>query len=119
MKWRRDERGAAAVEMALVLPILCLMVFGIAEFGFAFNRYISVTHAARDGVRRFSLGETAANAELAAEAATPELAGSVACTASQPTTDQVQMLCSYTYNFSLYIITTPIDLESTALMRKE
>jgi len=116
---RRDEGGAAAVEMALVLPVLFLIVFGVIEFGFVFNRWITITHSARDGVRVLSLGETPADAELAAEAAAPDLASSVTCTASQPATDQVQMMCVTTYDFSLYVIDTPIELESTALMRKE
>lgn len=119
MRRRRDEKGAAAVELALVLPILLLIVFGIAEFGFVFNRWITVTHSARDGVRRYALGETAVDAELGAEAASPDLAGEVACTASQPATDQVQMVCETTYDFSVYIFEGPIDLQSTALMRKE
>ena len=47
----RDDRGAAAVEFALVLPILLLLLGGIIDFGFAFNTQISLTHAAREGVR--------------------------------------------------------------------
>ncbi len=46
-----DQSGAAAVEFALVVPILFLLVFGIIEFGFIFNRWISVTHASREGAR--------------------------------------------------------------------
>jgi Flp pilus assembly protein TadG len=52
-----DEKGASAVEFALVLPILILLIFGIIQFGFIFNDYISITHAAREGVRWASLRE--------------------------------------------------------------
>lgn len=47
----RSERGAAVVEFALVLPLLILLVFGIIEFGRAYNLYLGVTHAAREGAR--------------------------------------------------------------------
>ena len=47
----RNEKGAAAVEFALLLPILIVLVFGIIYFGTIFNDYIAVSHAARDGAR--------------------------------------------------------------------
>ena len=47
----KNERGASAVEFALILPILVMLVFGIFEFGIAYNNYISLTHAAREGAR--------------------------------------------------------------------
>jgi Flp pilus assembly protein TadG len=50
------EDGAAAVEFAVVLPALLLIVFGIIEFGFIFNTQISLTQAAREGVRVEALG---------------------------------------------------------------
>lgn len=45
------EEGASAVEFALVLPILMVLVLGIIQFGFIFFHYISITHAAREGAR--------------------------------------------------------------------
>lgn len=45
------ERGAAAVEFALILPILVTLLLGIAQFGILFNHYLTLTHAAREGVR--------------------------------------------------------------------
>jgi len=48
----RDERGANLVEFAFVLPILVMLVFGIAEFGFAFNNYISLRNGVREGARQ-------------------------------------------------------------------
>lgn len=47
----RSDRGASAVEFALVLPLLLLLVVGIAEFGRAYNVQISLSAAAREGVR--------------------------------------------------------------------
>ena len=34
-----DERGQAVIELALTLPLLLLVVFGIIDFGFMFQRY--------------------------------------------------------------------------------
>ncbi len=48
----KRRRGAVAVEMALVLPIFCTMVFGIIEFGRGFMVSQLVTNAAREGTRR-------------------------------------------------------------------
>lgn len=52
----RSERGAAAVEFALVMPILIALVFGMIDFGWAINRYTVVNNAAREAVRTASLG---------------------------------------------------------------
>jgi hypothetical protein len=48
---RRSDRGASLIETALVLPLLLLLVGGIVDFGFAFNNYITITNAAREGAR--------------------------------------------------------------------
>jgi hypothetical protein len=53
---RGGERGAAAVEMALVLPLLMLLIGGVIDFGFMFNAQIAATHAAREGVRVEAIG---------------------------------------------------------------
>jgi hypothetical protein len=46
-----DERGQSLVEMALVLPLLLLLLAGIIDFGRAYNNYIIITNAAREGAR--------------------------------------------------------------------
>jgi Flp pilus assembly protein TadG len=48
---RRDDRGQAVIELALTLPLLLVVVFGIIDFGFMFQRYEAVTNAAREGAR--------------------------------------------------------------------
>lgn len=55
-RFRRTEKGQALVEMALVLPILIIIVFGIVEFGRIMNTYLIVTNAAREGARHGVVG---------------------------------------------------------------
>src|SRR3972149_891752 len=47
----KKEKGAAAVEFALLLPVLVMLVFGIIYFGPVYNNYVAISHAARDGAR--------------------------------------------------------------------
>ena len=50
-KTRRSESGGAAVEFALLLPVLMMILFGIIEFGFALHRQSILTNASREGAR--------------------------------------------------------------------
>jgi Flp pilus assembly protein TadG len=64
---RFNQRGQAIIELALTLPLLLAVVFGIIDFGFMFQRYESVTNAAREGARlgilQSSAGYTATEAQ--------------------------------------------------------
>jgi Flp pilus assembly protein TadG len=48
---RSAESGAALVEFALVLPLLLILLFGMLDFGKAFNYWIDETHLANEGAR--------------------------------------------------------------------
>jgi Flp pilus assembly protein TadG len=67
MARRSNQRGQAVIELALTLPLLLVVVFGIIDFGFMFQRYESVTNAAREGARlgvlQNSAGYTAIEAQ--------------------------------------------------------
>ena len=47
----RSESGASAVEFALLLPVLMMVLFGIIEFGFALYQQAVLTNASREGAR--------------------------------------------------------------------
>ncbi len=47
----RRQSGAAAVEFAVVLPLLIILVFGIIAFGIAFAQELALSNAARQGAR--------------------------------------------------------------------
>lgn len=66
----RSDSGAAAVEMALVLPLLLLVLFGLVDFGRAFNAQMQVTQAAREAVRVKALFGTDLDASKRVEEAT-------------------------------------------------
>lgn len=60
-RFLRDEHGASAVEFAIILPVLLMLLFGIVEFGLAYRDYLAVTHAAREGARMAAVGEFSAD----------------------------------------------------------
>ena len=47
----RDETGSAVIEFVLVLPLTLVLVFGVLDFGKAFNFWIDQTHLANTGAR--------------------------------------------------------------------
>lgn len=60
-RFRRDDRGAAAVEFALVLPILVVLLFGVIDFGRALFAYNYLTAAVREGGRFAAVQESASS----------------------------------------------------------
>jgi len=114
---RSDQRGAAAVEFAVILPLLLTMLFGIIEMGFVFNRWITVTHAAREGVRRMSVGDPAATA--AAKAKGYAVGVQATCTGSTPSPNMNQMVCSTGYDLQLFIYDKNVVVRHTARAAQE
>jgi Flp pilus assembly protein TadG len=55
---RRNERGQAMVEFALVAPVLLLILLGIIQFAITFNHYLTLTDAVRAGARQASVGRS-------------------------------------------------------------
>ena len=51
----KDRAGVAALEFALVAPILIMLAVGIAKFGLVLNNYVMLTEAVADGARIFAL----------------------------------------------------------------
>jgi hypothetical protein len=63
--WWRDERGASAVELAFVSPLLITMLLGVIQYGSVFLVQMRMNDTARDTVRRLAVGDLAS--ETAAE----------------------------------------------------
>lgn len=48
---KKDRRGQALVEMAIILPVLLLLLMVIIDFGRIFNSYLIISNASREGAR--------------------------------------------------------------------
>jgi Flp pilus assembly protein TadG len=55
LKKRRNDDGVELIELAIVMPILVLLLIGIVDFAFLFQRWEVVTNATREGARLASL----------------------------------------------------------------
>jgi len=51
----KDSRGVAAIEFAIILPLLLLILFGIIEFSILLYDKAMITNASREGARAGSL----------------------------------------------------------------
>lgn len=65
------DRGAVLIEFALVALLLFTLVFGIIDFGGAYNDQISVRQGARDGVRQSVTGRIGTDTSCAPVGGTP------------------------------------------------
>lgn len=116
---QEDDRGAAAVELALLLPLLMIVIGGIIDFGFAFNAQISLTHSGREGVRveAIGTGDPAQAATNAYGAPDPNGSFTAVVTSSCPNASgTARMQTRATYDFIILPLPSR-NLSSEAVMR--
>jgi Flp pilus assembly protein TadG len=65
------------VEFALVIPILCVVLFGVIQFGILFKNYVTLTDAARTGARKAAVSRLSATPEADVEAAVRKAASGI------------------------------------------
>jgi Flp pilus assembly protein TadG len=119
---RSRERGSAAVEFALVAPILLALVGGIIEFSYAYNLQISVTQASREAARSMAIFNDPARAQAAAVAGAPGLnpAGfTYTFTGACPSggTGNAQVAIGYTANTMTGIFGRSVTVRGNGAMR--
>jgi len=125
--WFRDDRGSAAVEFSLVLPVFLVMITGIFWVGWAAQETHNIRFALAEGARALQLKPTLTQAELQTlvrnkvyEAHDPEdvsvtltidpLSAGVQLahtTASYPLTFTVPLVGSYSFSLSVSM-TVPV-----------
>lgn len=128
---KATERGAVAVEFALLTPVLIMLLLGIMEFGRAYNVQVTLTNAAREGVRNMAINNSRSAAvsatRSAADTLNPKLADSdivfsfrnIPETAPAPTTCSVGRQVTVTVNYSLTTMTGvagPFAMSGTGAM---
>ncbi len=127
MKRLRDERGASAVEFALVVPLLIMLVIGIAEFGRAFQVQGTLSAAAREGVRTMALQNDPAAARTAVQNAAASLSPAVtggqisitpaACPITGTGSTNVRLTITYPMPFLTDFFGSSVTMTGTGVMR--
>lgn len=124
MRDLRSERGAVAVEFAIVLPVLIMLVLGIVEFGRAFQVQATLAAAAREGVRIMAIQDDPAGARAAARSASTSLdpaltdadiaVSPASCAAAA---GNATVTITYRLPFFTTLFGTGIDLSADGVMR--
>jgi Flp pilus assembly protein TadG len=123
---RKSVSGVAAVEFALVLPVLLVVLLGIIDYGYVFFVRLNMTNAAREGARVGVVQADPAVARTrATEAASLYLsnAGVAAeTTATAPTTGDPEVTVSVTvgdFRPLVGFVPTPKRMSVSSSMRWE
>jgi Flp pilus assembly protein TadG len=128
---RRRERGAAAVEFAVVLPLFVTFIFGIIEAGRLMEAQQAVTAAARAGAREAALSNSTASSTTAASlgalkaAAISTVGVSPTITPSNPATAaadapvSVKVTVPYSSVSWLGLYFRGVHITATSTLRKE
>ena len=124
----REQRGATAVEFALIVPLLIVLVLGIAEFGRAFQVQGTLSAAAREGVRVMALQNNQSAAKDAVRNAATSLdptitdaeitiSPSTGCPPVNPGSATVRLTISYPMPYLTGFFGSGLNLTGTGVMR--
>lgn len=65
----RNERGAAAIEFAIAVPVLVMMIWGMFQIGLLFQANAGMQHALGEAARYATLYPTPTDAQIKARVA--------------------------------------------------
>ena len=131
--WLRDESGQGAVEFALVVPLLLLIIIAIFHFGKVMNYWLDLNQVASEGARKAAVNTYASDAEyegyLRDRLETGELRSGGTTSIPTPATVAVclpegsevgdPVTVQVAVNYSLPFIGSTVALRGTATMRLE
>lgn len=124
----RNNRGQSIVELAMILPIIIILLFGIFEFGRVFNAHMVIANASRQGARVGSVGATVTEVEStvrtnASSLTLSDLTIVVSTTGSGGRGETITVTVGYDINVSIPFVNlavgNPVHLESAMSMRIE
>ena len=115
------------VEFAIVLPLLVLLLLGIAQFGFAFHNYLAITDATRVGARAAAVNRTTGACAAASAAIQNTVSAAqwntistrISCTAGANVGDPVTVTVKYPFSIGLPGVSASGDLTASATERLE
>jgi len=102
MKNKARDRGATAVEVALLMPVVLFLVMGLIDFGRAVNAKITLSQAAREGVRVVALNKSDPTGRaVSAATGLKNVSATVvsSCPVGSAGTKNGELKASYTFDF--------------------
>jgi hypothetical protein len=112
-----SERGSAAVEFALVIPAIVLVVLAVTEVVVVARTQLELAQAAREGARVAAIAADPAQAVSATRVALGELASDASVTVDRPFV--VGESATVVIRFPVRVFGLPITLQADAAMRVE
>ena len=127
MKKNKKNSGQTLVEMAILLPVLVALIFGMTDFGRVLNSYLVATEASREGARVAALSGNDAAVELAVSNAAANLDPTRLTVTTLPATRSRGDAVTVTVTYSIDIITplvntmltNPMPVTAQTIMRVE
>ena len=121
-----SQRGTAAVEFALVLPLVLVVALALVQTGLLVRDRLLLEAAARAGARAAAVQEDASAIRAAALAAAPsfddgavELAVTRAGARGDPVTVSIRYLASVRVPFVDWLFGSSIDMTTSTTARQE
>ncbi len=118
-----NERGAAAVELAVVLPLVLAVLFAVVEVAVVARTQLELVQAAREGVRQAATVPDPARAVTAVQAALgPELGSRARVTVRRPAVvgQQAEVIIRLPYRAAALLMGgLSVELQARAVMRVE
>lgn len=120
-------KGQALVEMAIILPVLIALIFGMTDFARVLNAYLATTEASREGARVAALSGNDAAVVLAVNDAVPNLDPTRLTVTTLPAIrsrgDTVTVTVTYNIDIITPLVNTmlnnPMPITSQTIMRVE
>lgn len=116
------------VEFALVIPILCVVLFGVIQFGILYKNYVTLTDATRVGARKAAVsrleldpvGVTVTKVKSSASGLDPVKLGVTVSATAWKHGEDVTVTATYPYDVNLLgFVVASGNLESKTTERVE
>ena len=111
---RRDQRGAAAIEFAIAVPVLVVMIYGIFQVGLIYQANAGMQHALGEGARLATLCTPSGNActspsdtAIAAKMNAKKFGTNIGTFGDPSVTTPLATSCTYCRDLSITYTVTP------------
>lgn len=122
MSRRREDGGQATAELALVLPVVCLLTLAVVQVALVARAQLLVEHAAREGARAAAVDPAPGAAAAAVVAAVPLDPSRLETTVTEAGAGRVRVEVRYRLLTDVPLIgplLDDVDLRAATTMRRE